>query len=86
MCKLNYKTDFLFPQPIFFNALSLSVLVFVALSIAGIAIVLNLTPHYNGASVWFNNVTAVAEKIKVSADKKKKRGSCKGRPIFVENE
>ncbi len=68
MCKLNYKTYFLFPQPFFFNALSLFVLVFVALSFAGLSIVLNLTPHYNGTSVYFNNVTAVAEKIKVSAD------------------
>uniref|UniRef100_A0A671PF10 4F2 cell-surface antigen heavy chain-like n=1 Tax=Sinocyclocheilus anshuiensis TaxID=1608454 RepID=A0A671PF10_9TELE len=47
----------------------------------GIPVVLNLTPSYDTASVWFNNVTAVAEKIKVSADKKK-RGNCKGRPIF----
>ncbi|KAF4111384.1 4F2 cell-surface antigen heavy chain [Onychostoma macrolepis] len=30
----------------------------------GISIVLNLTPNYDGDSVWFNNVTAVAEKIK----------------------
>uniref|UniRef100_A0A673H7M0 Zgc:158423 n=1 Tax=Sinocyclocheilus rhinocerous TaxID=307959 RepID=A0A673H7M0_9TELE len=30
----------------------------------GIPIVLNLTPSYDTASVWFNNVTAVAEKIK----------------------
>lgn len=53
--------------------LSLSVLVFVALSFAGISIVLNLTPNYDGASVWFNNVTAVAEKIEVSDDKKKRK-------------
>uniref|UniRef100_A0A671P7D1 4F2 cell-surface antigen heavy chain-like n=1 Tax=Sinocyclocheilus anshuiensis TaxID=1608454 RepID=A0A671P7D1_9TELE len=33
----------------------------------GIPVVLNLTPSYDTASVWFNNVTAVAEKIKVSA-------------------
>jgi len=31
--------------------------------------VLNLTPNYEKPSVWFNNVTTVAEKIKVSADK-----------------
>ncbi|XP_039515831.1 4F2 cell-surface antigen heavy chain [Pimephales promelas] len=30
----------------------------------GISIVLNLTPNYEKPSVWFNNVTAVAEKIK----------------------
>uniref|UniRef100_A0A9J8B6Y5 Solute carrier family 3 member 2a n=1 Tax=Cyprinus carpio carpio TaxID=630221 RepID=A0A9J8B6Y5_CYPCA len=30
----------------------------------GIPIVLNLTPSYDKASVWLNNVTAVAEKIK----------------------
>ncbi|XP_016335115.1 4F2 cell-surface antigen heavy chain [Sinocyclocheilus anshuiensis] len=30
----------------------------------GIPVVLNLTPSYDTASVWFNNVTAVAEKIK----------------------
>ncbi|XP_059381325.1 4F2 cell-surface antigen heavy chain [Carassius carassius] len=29
----------------------------------GIPMVLNLTPSYDNASVWFNNVTAVAEKI-----------------------
>ncbi|KAK9972162.1 hypothetical protein ABG768_025488 [Culter alburnus] len=30
----------------------------------GISIVLNLTPSYEGESVWFHNLTAVAEKIK----------------------
>lgn len=64
--KWDYNTNikhvqFLFTQPFFFPALSF----------AGIPIVLNLTPSYDKASVWLNNVTAVAEKIKVSADKKK---------------
>ncbi len=66
MCKLNYKTFFFISPTLLFHALSLSVFVFVALSFAGISIVLNLTPDYDGASVWFNNVTAVAEKIEVS--------------------
>ncbi|KAK2913541.1 hypothetical protein Q8A67_001940 [Cirrhinus molitorella] len=30
----------------------------------GISVVLNLTPNYENDSVWFNNVTAVAEKIR----------------------
>ncbi|XP_073693372.1 amino acid transporter heavy chain SLC3A2-like [Garra rufa] len=30
----------------------------------GVSIVLNLTPNYENGSVWFNNVTAVAEKIR----------------------
>lgn len=40
-----------------------------SLSFAGISIVLNLTPNYEKPSVWFKNVTAFAEKIRVSADK-----------------
>uniref|UniRef100_A0A673M820 4F2 cell-surface antigen heavy chain-like n=1 Tax=Sinocyclocheilus rhinocerous TaxID=307959 RepID=A0A673M820_9TELE len=39
-------------------------------SLLSISIVLNLTPKYENASSWFNNATAVAEKIRVSADKK----------------
>lgn len=32
---------------------------------------LDLTPNYGGASVWFDSAAAVAERLKVSADKKR---------------
>lgn len=31
---------------------------------------LDLTPNYEGVSAWFNSAAAVAERLKVSADKK----------------
>lgn len=45
---------------------------------------LNLTPSYEGESVWFHNLTAVAEKIKVSADKAEE--IVKKSPIHVDSE
>ncbi|ROL45587.1 4F2 cell-surface antigen heavy chain [Anabarilius grahami] len=50
----------------------------------GISIVLNLTPNYEGESVWFHSFTAVAEKIKVSADKAEE--IVKKSPIHVDSE
>lgn len=45
---------------------------------------LNLTPNYEGGSVWFHSFTAVAGKIKVSADKAEE--IVKKSPIHVDSE